>query len=89
MMKFKSVLSLIVIAIAAILLLTSCEEERTPRLTEQQQISKDSVLTEMLREASNRTDSICEVRTGGLVQHYYDSILDVRLEEIRKLRQRR
>ena len=89
MMKFKSVLSLIVIAIAAILLFSSCEEERPTRLSQQQQTIKDSVLTVKLREASHQTDSVCEVRTGGLVQHYYDSILDVRLEEIRKLRQRR
>ncbi|GEM_PF-3581533 len=89
MRKLQFSVPVAVIVIAAVLLLSSCEEERPTRLTQQQQTIKDSVVNEMLREASHRTDSICKVRTGSLVQHYYDSILDVRLEEIRKLRQRR
>ena len=75
--------------IVLVFLFQACEEERPTRLSAEQRSIQDSIITVYLQESSVRADSICDERFDRLVRHYHDSILHVRLDEIRKLQQRR
>lgn len=81
---------MVLLAILMLLLVVSgCEEPPRPPLTEAQRTMRDSISTLRLQEASVEMDSICNQQLNRLIATYYDSILEVRMNEIRKLRSRR
>ncbi|TVR82889.1 MAG: hypothetical protein EA409_04245 [Saprospirales bacterium] len=87
MKEYKSII--VFVSLLLLLLLTGCGESPRPPLNEAQRTMRDSISTLRLQEASVEMDSICNQRLDRLVVTYYDSIMEVRINEIRKLRSRR
>jgi len=67
----------------------SCGERLPEPLSREQREFRDSLITEGLRHAAKVQDSLCTVQSDSLVNHFYDSLLNARLDEIEKLQRRR
>ena len=85
----KPIVFIALILCSFLLTMSACEEAARPPLNAAQRNMQDSIVTERLKESSLRMDSICDEQLESLVRIYYDSVLDVRLNEIKKLRSRR
>lgn len=81
--------SILIIAVVVLLGFSSCGERPHDPLNRAQRELKDSLITEGLKQEAALQDSLCTIHGDSLIQHFYDSLLIDRLEEIEKLRRRR
>jgi hypothetical protein len=64
------------------IIFTSCKKKEKIGFSEDEKILYDSLKNLAFHDIRNRTDSICNVTKDSLYNHYVDSLLALRKEEI-------